>query len=149
MNDEHRRLIAIEEIKILSSIIGRIENAIHQRLAWLFALITGLTLALINYSPLIRKNQFAALSLAVTIVFWIADANQRVSVHRAIKRSREVERSLRDNQYVNCPLISDSLSKGNCCDFFRSAFRLRVWAWYLATAVVVVIIWYFAPCRVA
>jgi hypothetical protein len=145
MNDENRRSIAIEEIKILSSIIGRIENAIHQRLAWLFALITGLTLALMKNPPIIRKNQFFAISFAVTIVFWIADAIQRVPVHRAIERSREVERSLRDNQYVNCPLISDSLSNGNCCDFFHTAFRPRVLAWYLATGAVVGIISYLAP----
>jgi hypothetical protein len=146
VNNEQKRSIAIEEIKLLSSIIGRIESTIYQRHAWLFTLITGLTLALLKDSPLIRKQQFAVLSVSVTFVFWIADAIQRVPVYRAIERSRVVEGALRDDRDTNSPLISDSLSSGKSfTDFMHTAFRFRVLAPYLATVAAVGIIWWIAP----
>lgn len=143
MNDEVRRSVAFEELKILSSIIGRIENTIHQRLAWLLTLITGLTLSLLKEDPLISGGQFVVLSIFATVAFWVADGIQRVPVHRAIERSKQVEKSLRDNQGFNSPLITDSLSKGrmNKGEFKKVAYRSRVIAPYLATGAVVVIIW--------
>jgi len=146
VNDEQRQSIAIEEIKLLSSIIGRIENAIHKRHAWLFALITGLTLALFRDGPLICRQQFFVISISITTIFWIADAIQRVPVHRAIVRSKVVEDSLRDGKDSGSPLISASLSSGNNFkDFIHTAFRFRVLAPYLATGMAVGVIWWIAP----
>jgi hypothetical protein len=149
VNDEQRRSIAIEEIKLLSSIIGRIESTIYQRHAWLFTLITGLTLALFKDSPLICKQQFFVLSASITIVFWITDAIQRVPVHRAIERSKAVEESLRNGKEPGSPLISASLSGKSCKDSFKdfmhTAFRFRILTPYLATLAVVGIIWCIAP----
>jgi len=150
VNNEERRSIGIEEIKLLSSIIGRIESTIYQRQAWLFTLITGLTLALFNDGPLISKQQFLVLSASIDIVFWIADAIQRVPVHRAIKRSKLVEKSLRRGKDPGSPLISVSLSSGkrykdSLKDFGHTLIRFRVFAPYLATLAVVGIIWWKAP----
>jgi hypothetical protein len=143
MNDEVQRSVAVEELKILSSIIGRIESTIHQRLVWLLTLITGLALALLKEDPLISGGPFAVISILATVVFWLADGIQRVPVHRAIERSKRVEKSLRDNQGFNSPMITDSLSRGgvNWREFKDVAFRLRVISLYLATIVVVLIIW--------
>lgn len=145
MNEEQRQL-ALEEVKLLSSIIGRIESTIYQRQVWLFTLITGLALALFKDGPLICRQQFLYLSVSVTIVFWIADAIQRVPVHRAIERSKVVEKSLREGKYKESPLITDSLGNGKSCkDFVRTLFRFRVMAPYLATLAVIGIIWLIAP----
>jgi hypothetical protein len=146
MNDEYKRSSAIEELKILSSIIGRIENAIYQRQGWLLTLITGLTLALLKDNPLICKQQFLAISIPITIVFYIADIVQRVPVHRAILRSENVEKSLRENNNFDSPLISKSLSEGNNIkDFLKIAHKLRVYAPYLGIIAVIVIICLIAP----
>jgi hypothetical protein len=91
MNADDRRSTATEELKILSSIIGRIESAIYQKQGWLFTLIIGLTLALLKDNPLIDKGQFAIISISITLIFFIADIVQRVPVHRAIRRSEQIE----------------------------------------------------------
>ena len=146
MNEEYKRSAAVEELKILSSVIGRIENAIYQKQGWLFTLIIGLTLALLKDKPLICKQQFAAISISITIVFYIADIVQRVPVHRAIMRSRKVENSLRENKDFDSPLISDSLGEGNNIkDFFKTALRFRVWAPYVGIFAVIVIIYFISP----
>jgi hypothetical protein len=146
MNDEYKRSAAIEELKILSSVIGRIENAIYQQKGWLLTLITGLTLALLKDNPFICKQQFLAISIPITIVFYIADVIQRVPVHRAIFRSEKVEKSLRENNNFDSPLISKSLSEGNNFkDFFKIANKFRVYAQYLGIIAVIVIIYSIAP----
>jgi hypothetical protein len=146
MNDEYKRSAALEELKIISSIIGRIENAIYQKQGWLFTLITGLTLALFNKNdPYICKQQFLIISLLITAVFLIADVIQRTPVKRAILRSKKVETSLRDNTNFDSPLISKSLSDGkNFKDFLETVIRPRVFAPYLGIVFVILIIWSIA-----
>ena len=146
MNDEYKRLAAIEELKILSTIIGRIENAIYQKQGWLLTLITGLTLAVFKDNPFICKQQFLAISIPITIVFYIADVVQRIPVHRAIKRSKKVERSLEKNNSFDSPSISESLSKGKSIkDFFAIAKKFRVFAPYLGIIAAILIIYCIAP----
>jgi len=82
--------LAIEELKILSSIIGRIEGGIHQRQAWLVTILSGLTFALFKDSPYICKLQFAIFSVTIIIVFLIADAVQRVPVHRVLNDRKKL-----------------------------------------------------------
>ena len=107
------RSIAIEELKILSSIIGRIENSIYQKQGWLFTLITGLTFILLKDNPLLCKEQFSIIAVAITIVFYIADIVQRVPVHRAINRSKEIEDFLSGKiSTYSGPNISGSLGQG-------------------------------------
>jgi len=146
MNDNNRRSTAIEELKLLSSVIGRIETAIYQKQGWLFTLIIGLTLALLKDNPLICKQQFAAISVLITIVFYIADAVQRVPVHRAILRSRTIEESLRLDNNFDSPQISEALGEGsNARDFFSVARKFRVCAPYIGIIAVIIIIYFIAP----
>jgi hypothetical protein len=138
--------IALEELKILSSIIGRIENAMYQKQSWLFALITGLTLALLKENPLICKQQFAAISIAITIVFYIADIVQRVPLYRAVLRSEKIEETLRDNKHFDSPLISKSLGEGKPLkDLLKTASSFRGSITYIAIMSVIVIIYIIAP----
>ena len=104
--EDNGKDLAIEELKILSSIIGRIETSMYQKQGWLFALITGLTLALLKNIPLICRQQFVTISLAITLVFYIADVIHRVPLYRAILRSEKVEEKLKDNKTFDSPLIS-------------------------------------------
>lgn len=146
MNDDRTRSTAIEELKILSSVIGRIETAIYQKQGWLFTLVIGLTLALLKDNPFICKQQFASISILITIVFYIADAVQRVPVHRAILRSHTIEEALRQNNNFDSPRISEALGEGsNTRDFFSVARKFRVWAPYLGIITVIIIIYFIAP----
>lgn len=141
-----RRISAIEELKLLSSIIGRIENAIHQRQGWLLTLITGLTLVLLKDDPIINKGQFAIISLLITIIFYIADIVQRVPVHLAVGRSREVESFLSGKQAdYDGPRISDTLGQGSGIkDCMSICFRVRVWAPYGGLIILISIIYFYA-----
>jgi len=144
--EDNGKDLAIEELKILSSIIGRIETSMYQKQGWLFVLITGLTLALLKDSPLICRQQFFIISLAITLVFYIADVIQRVPLYRAILRSEKVEEKLRDNKTFDSPLISKSLGEGKpLIDFLKTALSFRGSITYIAIIAVIVIIYMIAP----
>jgi len=143
--EDNGKDLAIEELKILSSIIGRIETSMYQKQGWLFALITGLALALLKNSPLICRQQFVTISLAITLVFYIADVIQRVPLYRAILRSEKVEEKLRDNKTFDSPLISKSLGEGKPLkDFLKTALSFRGSITYIAIIAVIVIIYMIA-----
>lgn len=144
--EDNGKDLAIEELKILSSIIGRIETSMYQKQGWLFALITGLTLALLKDSPLICRQQFFIISLAITLVFYIADVIQRVPLYRAILRSEEVEEKFRDNKTFDSPFISKSLGDGKpLIDILKTALSFRGSITYIAIIAVIVIIYAIAP----
>jgi lipopolysaccharide export LptBFGC system permease protein LptF len=141
MNNETRRNLAVEELKILSSIIGRIESTIHHRLAWLLTLITALGLSLLKNEPFITAKQYALISILVTVGFWVVDAIQRVPVHRAVLRSKQVEKALREDEGFDSPSITSSLSDNHTrMEEFKIAFRWRVISPYLAICLVILII---------
>jgi hypothetical protein len=140
------RSLAVEEMKVLSSMIGRTEAAIYQKQGWLFTLITGLAVVVLKNSPLICREQFALISIMATVIFYVADVIQRVPVYRAIARSKRVEKALRENWDFDSPKLSESLGTGNpLSDFFESARRFRVWAPYLLIIVVILAIYLIAP----
>ena len=140
------RSLAVEEMKVLSSIIGRTEAAIYQKQYWLFTLITGLAVVVLKDSPLICKEQFAVISIMATVIFYVADVIQRVPVHRAIARSKHIEKALRENRDFDSPKLSESLGTGkSLSDFFESAQRFRVWAPYLLIIILILAIYLVAP----
>jgi len=142
----NQRALAIEEMKILSSIVGRIETSIYQKQGWLFTMITGLAVVLLKDNPVLCKGQFVIISVIATVIFYIADIIQRVPVHRAIIRTKQVEKALRENQVLDSPLVSDSLSKGkDLKDLFDTGRRFRVWAPYFLIIGVIIVIYAIAP----
>jgi hypothetical protein len=147
MNTDNIRSTATEELKLLSSIIGRIESAIYQKQGWLFTLITGLTLALLKDDPLLCKGQFAIISVSITIIFFVADIVQRVPIHRAIIRSKAIEGYLSGKQSdYDGPAISESLGQGEGIkDAFSCFWRIRVWAPYVGILIMIAIIYVYAP----
>lgn len=146
MGQSTERSLSIEEMKVLSSIIGRIEGSIYQKQGWLFTMITGLALLLFKDNPALCKEQFFTVSVIATVLFYLADAIQRVPVHRAIVRSKLVEKALRENRHFDSPSVSDSLGNGkNIEDLFETAIRFRVWAPYLLIFGVIVVVYVIAP----
>lgn len=147
MNTDDRRSTATEELKLLSSIIARIESAVYQKQGWLFTLVTGLTLALLKDNPLIRKGQFAIISGSITIIFFIADIVQRIPVHRAVRRSEQVEGFLAGvHEDYNGPAISKALGQGEGIKESLTFFwKPRVWFPYGGIIVAILIIYISAP----
>jgi len=147
MNTNSIRSTATEELKLLSSIIGRIESAIYQKQGWLFTLITGLALALLKDDPLLSRGQFAIVSASITIIFFIADIVQRVPIHRAIKRSKSIEAYLSGQKSdYDGPKISESLGQGEGIkDAFSFFWKIRIWAPYVGILIVIAVIYMYAP----
>jgi hypothetical protein len=153
--DKKRQTYALEEWKLASVIIGRLEQGIYWRQGWLYTLVTALMLALLKDNPLLCKDQFAILAIGITALFFISEVIQRVPLHRAIKRSRAIEKSLRLGKKYQGPLLSKSLAgpklkslKAWCrggyeiCQFLR---RIRVWSPYVLLAILILLVYCIAP----
>ncbi len=101
--------IAIEEWKMLSSIIGRLEDIEYKMRSWLFALITGLSIALYSKEINISWYSFIIIGYALIILFVLMDLMHRMPKRRAIERSKIVEDFLKKGGVYDGPKISESL----------------------------------------
>lgn len=141
--------MATEELKLLSSIIGRIESAIYEKQGWLFTLITGLTLALLKDHPLLSKGHFALISVLITLIFLFADIVQRIPAQQAIERSKVIEQFLsrKEAATYDGPDISGSLGQdiGIKAAWTSISFGIRVWFPYLAIGLIIGIICVISP----
>lgn len=149
---DEQKEIAIEELKLLSSIIGRNEELIYKRQAVLFTSIIALTAAL--GGNFFDRHQFHLYSCLLIFVFYVADILQRIPVGRAIERSRRVEVGIRRGKNPQSPQISNSVSPVGSLtkrteklwrEFKICARRPRVLAPYAVTLFIVAFIWYEAP----
>jgi hypothetical protein len=164
--DKKRQTYALEEWKLASAIIGHLEQGIYWRQGWLYTLVTALMVALLKDNPLLCKDQFAILAIGITVLFFISEVIQRVPLHRAIKRSKTIEKSLRTDKKYQGPLLSESLAgpqkrksktlKGkikscfsSLCYYFREIYqflrRIRVWSPYAVLAMLILLVYLIAP----
>jgi hypothetical protein len=153
--DKKRQSYALEEWKLASDVIGRLEQGIYRRQGWLYALITALMVALLKDNPLLCKEQFVILGIGITGLFFVSEIIQRVPLHRAIQRSKAIEKSLRTDKKYQGPLLSKSLAgpklktlKACCrggyeiCQFLR---RIRVWSPYFLLVMLILLVYCIAP----
>jgi len=150
--DKKRQTYALEEWKLALVIIGRLEQGIYWRQGWLYTLVTALMVALLKDNPLLCKDQFAILAIGITVLFFISEVIQRVPLHRAIKRSRAIEKSLRTGKKYQGPLLSKSLAgpklkslKAWCCEVRQFLRRMRVWSPYAVLVVLILLVYWVAP----
>jgi len=140
-NNESRKAIAIEEWKLVSSVIARLENVEHQMRNWLFGLITALTVAF--YSNQIEELsgvRFIAIGLFLVATFIWMDLNHRMPKRRAIELSKEIEKSLRDNsvEYAG-PSLSTALA-GNRTGKWKELKRMLKNTPYIQIMILVVLL---------
>jgi len=98
MNDSDNyspNLVAIEEWKLLSATIARLEDVEYKMRSWLLALITGLAVALYSENIDLPVVGFMIIGILLVIVFAWMDLIHRMPKRKAIERSKEVEESLR------------------------------------------------------
>jgi hypothetical protein len=153
--DKKRQTYALEEWKLTSDVIGRLEQGIYRRQGWLYALITALMVALLKDNPLLCRGQFVILAIGIAVFFFISELIQRVPLHRAIQRSKAIEQSLRIDKEYEGPFLSKSLAgpklkglKAWCrgfrevCQFSR---RIRVWGPYVVLILLILFVYWVAP----
>jgi len=150
--DKKRQTYALEEWKLASEVIGRLEQGIYRRQGWLYALITALMVALLKANPLLCKEQFVILAIGITILFFVSEIIQRVPLHRAIQRSKAIEKSLRTDKKYQGPLLSESLAgpklkslKAWCREVRQFLRRMRVWSPYALLAMLILLVYCIAP----
>lgn len=111
-NDETRRFIAVEEWKLTSSVIARLENVEHQMRNWLFGLLTALTVVLYsNKVEALTGARFIAIGILLVATFVWMDLIHRMPKRSAIELSKEIETCLRDNLEYKGPSLSITLAK--------------------------------------
>ena len=147
-----QRETAIEEWKLLESIIGRQEQIIFQMRRWLYALITALIIAYISGKATLLKCEFLLLGIVLIVLFLVVECLQRGPLRRAIKRAKSIEASIRGPEpyeKYNGPELSDRLSSSRFRDDFYDAINelivTRVWFPYGILGLIIVLVFLFVP----
>ncbi len=86
--------LAVEERKIIQSIIHNRENIRIKILTWCITIITGLTVALYTEKVVLRSDTYFLLSIVIVLVFFIIDVANRFVFHKMLIRSREIETNM-------------------------------------------------------
>lgn len=109
--------IAMEEIKILQSIIARHDDLSIRIKSWCISLNIGLIAAFygINASNQISFNKISMVIILVLLTgffLWL-DTIYRVAMDRAIQRTTEIETEIREHKLSTYPKINISLGMPN------------------------------------
>ena len=107
--------VALEEWKLLASIIGRLEEVEYKIRSWLVALITALAVALYSKRLDLSVGSFALIGIILIIIFVWMDLIHRMPKRNAIKRDREIEEILREGRQYDGPKMSMTLAKPRRC----------------------------------
>ena len=111
-HSKSNKSIAIEEWKLLNSVIARLEDVEYKIRSWLLALITGLAVALYSNKIDLPVLGFAIISILLIVIFAWMDLIHRIPKRYAIERAEKVEEILKDeNAIYDGPLMSKSLSE--------------------------------------
>jgi|SRR6185369_3582 len=132
--------MALEELKMLQSIISKHDDLRSQVLGWCVALITGLTIAYLSKPVELYLWGFAALSISIVLLFLWVSVTYKVAQDRAIERARTIESQIRAQTAYDGPLVADSLSRANRWPDQKKALNnVRVWGPFAALLVLVVL----------
>ncbi len=133
-----RKDVALEELKILQEIIARHDDISFKIKGWCVTLITAIILAIKSGKFSISVSSGLVLLGGISILFLWVDIIYRVAEDRAISRSREVERLIRDHIVYDGPQIAESLSvKTTFMDQMSSLNNIRIYVPYIAISIIV------------
>ena len=137
-------MIALEELKLVQSIIHTQEQMRFKVVGWCIATITGLSVAYLSEKLDLPHTSYFVLSILIILIFLWLDTVHRVAVDRAIMRSGEIEKALRGEAEYDGPKIGESLSLKNGILYqLRSLKNVRVYGPYLALLFAVSCIYFF------
>src|SRR5436305_14104265 len=97
--------MALEELKILQSVISKHDDLRSQVLGWCIALVTGLTIAYLSKPVALDRWGFVALSVAIVLLFLWVSVTYKVAQDRAIERARTIESQIRSKTVYDGPLV--------------------------------------------
>ena len=112
-SQEDRNTILLKEYEFLQNIIARQENTRLTIRNWFMGFITALSIAYLSNSVSIPKNGFLLVSVVLILLFYWTELVYRVAEKRAMIRSDEVEKYLREGTEYDGPKIGLSLGKSN------------------------------------
>ncbi len=101
---------AIEEWKLLQSIIARQEGLVFTIRGCHIAFITALSVGAFTGRIAVNGLSLAMIGIGVLLAFLWMELAQRVPLKRSIERSKAVEESMRNGNYQG-PWLADSLTK--------------------------------------
>jgi hypothetical protein len=134
--------VALDELQILAGVIERKEAVRLRQRNWVITAVSGLSIAFFSNSHGIQPGEYAAVTLATIVIFWLMETVYQHVEDRAIQRSRDLEALLREGRTYDGPLISESLSPKSLDEQLRYVARTflapRVASPYLALTVIVI-----------
>ena len=132
--------VALEEWKLLASIIGRLEEVEYKIRSWLVALITALAVALYSKRLDLSVGSFALIGIILIIIFVWMDLIHRMPKRNAIKRDREIEEILREGRQYDGPKMSMTLAKPRRCGMLQELWRMAWNTPYLQFLILVILL---------
>ena len=133
-----RTEIALEELKILQQIVARHDDLSFKIKGWCVTLVTAIILAIKSDKYSISVSSGLSLLFGISLLFLWIDVIYRVAEDRAISRSRQVERLIRDHIVYDGPKIAESLSvKTTFMNQMRSLNNIRIYVPYISISIIV------------
>ena len=137
-------VIALEEFKLVQSIINNQEQIRVKVVGWCIATISAISVAYLSKKFQFSPGSYFAVSLTIIVIFLWLDTVHRVAVDRAIIRSGEIESFFRKEVDYDGPKIGKSISVKNGIPYqLRSLKNVRVYGPYVALCFNVLCIYLF------
>lgn len=132
---------ALDELRILQGIVARHDDISFKIKGWCVTLITGIMLALKSGNFAVSTKSSLILAFGISLLFLWVDVVYRVAEDRAIDRSDEIEKLMRDESEYDGPKIVMTLRKPNTLsDQYKSLKNVRIYLPYLILTMIVIIV---------
>ncbi len=123
---------AREEMRLLQDVISRRESHAVSQLNWLYTIVVGLSLLVLQAEAKLSPFNYIVLCLVVVLLFYLSDVIQRVPIDRAISRSRKIEGAINKKGDYDGVRLNASLSESRpFWGDLKFAFKLRICAPYV------------------
>ena len=134
--------LAIEELKILFSIISRHDDLSFKIKKWAITINSALIIGIASgkITEYIANNYLILFLPVLPLIFLWIDVIHRVAMDRAIKRQADVEECVRNNNNYDGPKIDMTLSKPNSFkDQMKALNNVRMYFIYLILVISIII----------
>lgn len=132
--------VAIEELKILQSIIKNQDSIFSKIRGWCVVVVTGISGGFLSEKIQLESAPYFAISVFIIFLFTWTEAVHRVAQMRAINRSGNVESYLRGELQYDGPQIKNTLSKPNLITDQLATFSNRRFVGFYLTVLFIPII---------
>ncbi len=141
--------LALEELKLIQTVISRQESLRLTLRGWAIGLVSILTVSFLSSKLLLPRAQYVAGVVFLCVLFFWLEVVHRVAENRAMERCENIELFLRGGTPTyGGPLIGKSLARPNSLrDQLKAADNLRIYLPYLVLIIGAISIAVLAPVR--